>query len=177
MAYISFPSAKDPSFDKRHPGHSTIEVLTVGPYKWFERWEGTSWKKRGEEYEAFKRGFEQRLLDVLYEHCPSTRGKVDITELSTPLTTRNFVNHPHGEIYGLAHGPDRFEHRWLRPRTPIKGLYLTGADVCSAGVAGALMGGVLSSTAILGPKVMKEVFARRAGSSSTKAAEQLAGAE
>jgi all-trans-retinol 13,14-reductase len=168
LAYLSFPSAKDPSFEQRHPGHSTIEVLTVGPYDWFERWQSTSWKKRGEAYEAFKLGFEERLLEVLYTHCPSTRGKVEISELSTPLSTRNFAGHPHGEIYGLSHVPDRFEQRWLRPRSPIQGLYLTGADVCTAGVAGALMGGVLSSTAILGPKVMKEVFARR-GASAPKA--------
>ena len=32
---------------------------------------------------------------------------------------------------------------------PIQGLYLTGADVCSAGVAGALFGGVLTVSSIL----------------------------
>ena len=158
VAYLSFPSAKDPSFEQRHEGRSSIEVITWAPYEWFESWEDTAWKKRGPEYDAFKQDFQERLLEVLYTQCPSTRGKVEISELSTPLSTRNFANHPRGEIYGLAHSPDRFEQRWLRPRTPVKGLYLTGSDVCSAGVGGALMGGVLCSTAILGPKVMKAVF-------------------
>ena len=164
VVYLSFPSAKDPDFQRRYPGRSTIEAITLAPYSWFESWEGTTWKKRGADYDAFKGELEARLLETLYEQAPATRGKVEICELSTPLTTRNFANHPRGEIYGLAHTPARFEQRWLRPRTPIKGLYLTGADVCSAGVGGALMGGMLCSSAVLGRNVLGTVLQRKAQS-------------
>jgi all-trans-retinol 13,14-reductase len=34
--YISFPSAKDPTFQDRFPGRATIEVITLAPYEWFE---------------------------------------------------------------------------------------------------------------------------------------------
>jgi len=43
-------------------------------------------------------------------------------ELSTPITTRHFVRHPHGEMYGLAHTPQRFGERLLKPRTAIREL-------------------------------------------------------
>jgi all-trans-retinol 13,14-reductase len=161
LVYLSFPSAKDPDFQRRYPGHSTIEAITLAPYEWFKAWESTSWKKRGADYDAFKDDLETRLLETLYEQAPGTRGRVEICELSTPLTTRNFANHPHGEIYGLAHTPGRFEQRWLRPQTPIKGLYLTGADICSAGVGGALMGGMLCSSAALGRNVLSTVMQRK----------------
>ena len=164
VVYLSFPSAKDPDFQRRYPGRSTIEAITLAPYEWFERWENTAWKKRGADYDAFKGELEARLLETLHQQVPATRGKVEICELSTPLTTRNFANHPHGEIYGLAHTPARFEQRWLRPRTPIKGLYLTGADVCTAGVGGALMGGMLCSSAVLGRNVLATVLQRKAQS-------------
>ena len=36
--------------------------------------------------------------------------------------------------------------------TPVKGLYLTGQDVVTAGVGGALMGGVMTTAAMMGPK-------------------------
>ena len=162
VVYLSFPSAKDPDFDRRYPGHSTVEAVTLGPYAPFQAWEKTSWKKRGAEYDELKASLSERLLHTLHKHAPGTRGKVEIAELSTPLTTRNFAAHPHGEIYGLQHTAQRFEQRWLRPRTPIKGLYLTGADVCSAGVVGALMGGMLCSSSVLQGNALGQVLKHQA---------------
>jgi|JI10StandDraft_1071094.scaffolds.fasta_scaffold00784_5 all-trans-retinol 13,14-reductase len=148
VAYLSFPSAKDPDFARRYPGRSTIEVIGVCPYDRFAPWAGTGWKKRGADYDAVKRELSDRLLEALYQQVPQLRGKVDHAELSTPLSTAHFVGHPRGEIYGLAHTPERFAARHLRPHTPVRGLFLTGADVCTAGVGGALMGGVLTATAL-----------------------------
>jgi|JI10StandDraft_1071094.scaffolds.fasta_scaffold02828_9 all-trans-retinol 13,14-reductase len=148
VAYLSFPSAKDPDFANRFPGRATVEVIGVAPYAAFAPWAGTPWKKRGADYEALKASLRDRLLAELYRQCPAVEGKVDHAELSTPLTTQHFAGHPSGEIYGLAHTPERFAARHLRPHTPIANLFLTGADICTAGVGGALMGGVLTATAI-----------------------------
>lgn len=149
LVYISFPSAKDPDFARRFPGRATVEAITVAPYDWFEAWEGTPWKKRGEDYEAFKEELSQRMLEVLYEQVPQLRGKVAVYELSTPLTTQHFCAYEGGEIYGLEHSPSRFRRRFLRPHTAIKGLYLTGQDIATCGVAGALFGAVLCAGAVL----------------------------
>jgi phytoene dehydrogenase-like protein len=94
------------------------------------------------------------MLDVLLGEHPSLRGRVEHAELSTPLSTRNFAGHPQGEIYGLAHVPARFEARALRPQTRLPGLYLTGADLVSAGVAGALLGGTLAAVAVAGREML-----------------------
>jgi all-trans-retinol 13,14-reductase len=149
MVFISFPSAKDPDFERRHPGRATVEVIGLGAHAWFERWRGTRWKKRGEEYDAFKERLAQRMLEALYLQVPQLRGKVDHYELATPLTTEHFCNFSHGEIYGIDHTPERFRQRFLAPGTPVKGLYLTGADIVTCGVGGAMMGGVLTASAIL----------------------------
>jgi all-trans-retinol 13,14-reductase len=85
------------------------------------------------------------------------RGKIDYYELSTPLSTRSFTDHQRGESYGLAHVPERFRLSCLGPRTTVRGLYLTGADVTAAGVTGAMMGGVLSASAILRRNLMSVV--------------------
>ena len=158
LVYLSFPSAKDPDFSRRHPGRSTIEAITLGSYDAFRKWENTSWKKRGAEYDELKASLSERLLETLYKHAPRTRGRVEIAELSTPLTTKNFAAHPDGAIYGLAHTPSRYEQRWLRPRTPIKGLYLSGADVVSAGLMGAMMGGFVCASAVLNGNVLGQVL-------------------
>ncbi|MCO5182964.1 MAG: NAD(P)/FAD-dependent oxidoreductase [Anaerolineae bacterium] len=148
LVFISFPSAKDPDWENRYPGTATVEVLTLAPYEWFRQWEDTKWKRRGDEYEAFKEQLSQRLLAVLYRYEPQLRGKVAHYELSTPLSTRKFANYRHGEIYGVAHTPDRFAQKFLRPHTPVANLYLTGQDIVTAGVGGALMAGVLTISAI-----------------------------
>jgi phytoene dehydrogenase-like protein len=158
FVYISFPSAKDPDFERRHPGRATIDVITAMPYESFAKWEATPWKKRGTEYDALKDRLARRLLDVLYTHVPQTRGKVDVFELSTPLTTQHFCNYASGEIYGIDHTPQRFAQRWLRPRTAVRGLYLTGQDISSCGIAGALIGGVLSASAVLGKNLMAKIM-------------------
>jgi phytoene dehydrogenase-like protein len=156
-AYISFPSAKDPTFAERYPGRSTIQVIALAKYDWFTRWEDQQWKRRDEGYEAFKQRFTDRLLEVLYTNMPQVRGKVDHAELSTPLSTRHFANYSRGELYGLAHSPARFRQRFLRPKTPVRNLFLTGQDVTVCGVAGAMAGGVLCASAILGRNVMSAV--------------------
>ena len=57
--------------------------------------------------------------------------------------------------------PARFAARQLRPHTPIAGLYLTGADICTAGVGGALMGGVLTAAAITRKNLIAAILGDR----------------
>jgi all-trans-retinol 13,14-reductase len=148
VAYLSFPSAKDPDFERRHPGRATIDVISFAPWQWFKHWDGSPWKKRGADYESFKAQLAERLMAALLSRCPQIEGHVDHAELSTPVSTKHFAGHPEGELYGLSHSPARFAARQLRVHTGVKGLYLTGADVCTAGVGGALMGGLLTATTV-----------------------------
>ncbi len=149
VVYVSFPSAKDPSFAERHPGRATLELVTVAPWGWFSTWDGSRWKKRGADYDALKTKLTERLLSTLDKHVPQARAHVTHAELSTPLSTKHFAAWEHGEIYGIDHGPARFREKWLKPQTKIPGLYLTGQDVVTCGVAGALLGGSICASAIL----------------------------
>ncbi|MCX4243755.1 phytoene desaturase family protein [Paraliomyxa miuraensis] len=158
VAYISFPSAKDPEFESRHPGRATIEVVTLAPWERFERWADRPWKKRGSEYAEYKERLTQRLLEPLLRFEPQVREHIELTELSTPLSTRHFTAYGHGEIYGLSHDPERFEHRFLRPRTPLRGLYLTGQDIVTCGVGGALLSGFLTASAITGENLVMKTL-------------------
>jgi all-trans-retinol 13,14-reductase len=160
MLYFTFPSAKDPDFQRRHPGRATIDVITMASWDWFSKWSGTAWQKRGADYEALKRQFQARMLEAVFTRLPQLRGKVDHAELSTPLSAVHFGGHPRGETYGLESSPARFR-LGLRAQTSVPGLYLTGADLASSGVGGAAVGGVLTAAAILGPKVSWELM--RAG--------------
>ncbi|MCC6373733.1 MAG: FAD-dependent oxidoreductase, partial [Moraxellaceae bacterium] len=58
------------------------------------------------------------------------------------------------EIYGLDHDPKRFEQTWLRTKTDIDGLYLTGQDIMTCGVVGAMIGGLMTAINIGGVKAL-----------------------
>lgn len=159
VVYASFPSAKDPDFARRHPGRATVDLVTMARWQWTERWQGTRWRHRGADYQAHKRHVTDRLLEALYAQRPQLRGTVDVAELSTPLSAAHFGGFARGELYGVDHGPARYSSA-LRPTTPVPGLYLAGADIATAGVAGALLGGVMAAGAILGVRVMGDVLRR-----------------
>jgi all-trans-retinol 13,14-reductase len=162
VVYLSFPSAKDPDFERRHPGKATIEIVAPAPYEIFAPWAGKTWGKRGDDYAALKQAYGERLLEHLYDKLPQLRGRVDYWEVSTPLSMQWFCGWERGELYGLDHDPQRMRQRWLRPKTRVPGLWLTGQDIMSCGVSGAMMGGLASATAVAGARrmmpVMKQIF-------------------
>ncbi len=162
VVYISFPSAKDPDYENRHPGTATIEIVAPAPYEWFEKWHDKTWSKRGDEYELFKISLGERLMEHLYDKLPYLRGKVDYFEISTPLSTNWFGGYQRGELYGLAHTPERMQQDWLRPKTTIPGLWLTGQDILTCGVTGAMMSGLITTMSMVGPRrmgpLMKQIY-------------------
>tara|TARA_B100001778_G_C18532771_1_gene604453 strand:+ start:1 stop:951 length:951 start_codon:yes stop_codon:yes gene_type:complete len=157
LVYISFPSSKDPTWDKRYPGKSTIDVITLLPYEVFSKWEGSKWMNRGKEYDDLKEKIAQRLLECLFLQLPNLKDKIDHYELSSPLTTQNFVNYKKGELYGIDHDPGRFNQSFLKPKTQIKNFFLTGQDIVTAGVGGALFSGLLTASTMLGKNLISKI--------------------
>jgi len=146
--FLSFPSTKDSEWHDRFPTKSTAHIIAEAPYEWFAAWSQGRIHHRGEEYEAIKAKLTRRLLDAMYEQFPKLRGKVLQTDLGTPLSTQFYLRAPAGESYGLSHTPQRFRQEWMRPHSPVPGLYMTGTDTLSAGVFGALVSGFLSAVAV-----------------------------
>jgi all-trans-retinol 13,14-reductase len=159
MVYVSFPAAKDPDFANRHPGRATVDVIAAAPFDWFEQWADSRWKHRDAEYDAFKERLAERMLETLYAQLPQLRGKVAFHEISTPLTTQHFAGYERGELYGIDHTPQRFRQGFLKPSTPIPGLYLTGQDIVTCGVAGAMFGGVLTATTLMRTRLLPGLVA------------------
>ena len=158
FVYISSSAARDTTWSKRYPDKSVMELVAVVPQDEFAQWQGSDWGKRGAEYEAKKEAWSQRLLDVLYEQYPQLKGKVDYYELSSPLSTQFFMKHQQGEIYGLAHTPDRYKQSGLRPKTDIEGLFLAGQDALTSGVVGAAMSGAFAAVEVLGDDYQQQLL-------------------
>ena len=91
------------------------------------------------------------LEEGLYKYYPQTRGKVDFTMVGSSLTFNYYLRSHRGEVYGLESHPERFQaDDWLRARSAVPGLYMTGQDVTTLGVTGALMSGIITAHATLG---------------------------
>lgn len=138
--YLSFPSLKNAEADG-----NTAEIIAFTDYAHFEPWKQQPWGKRDPEYRRLKDSIADSLLRFVDARYPGFRNLVDYSELSTPITTEHFASHPRGSIYGVACTPERFVASaapWCNPVSPVENLYLTGADVSSPGIAGAMMGAI-----------------------------------
>ncbi|BAJ32212.1 putative oxidoreductase [Kitasatospora setae KM-6054] len=150
--FLSFSCAKDPTWTERSPGRSTGEILAYVRPELFAPFRGSRPRHRDPAYLELKAELTAHLLGVLHRELPGTRGRVAHHELGTPLTAEHFTGWPGGSLYGLAKdvtafGDGRHPGRadWLRPRTAVDGLYLSGQDCLAGGFLGAATGGLLAA--------------------------------
>ena len=152
--FVTFPSVKDPDWARDYPGRSTVEMYGYTNFEHFERWADAA---RDEGYARIKEEIGERLLDGLARYVPGVRDAVDVMEVSTPLSYERFLRRQRGGFMGFEASPERFRTRWLRAPTPIAGLYLSGQDVTSDGVIGALTGGVIAASSALGEDILRVI--------------------
>ncbi|MEM1414997.1 MAG: NAD(P)/FAD-dependent oxidoreductase [Myxococcota bacterium] len=157
-SFITFPSVKDPDWDRDYPGRATVEMFGYTSFEHFERWSHTN--VRNDAYTTRKERIGARLLDELERFAPGVRDAVEVMEVSTPLSYERYLKRRRGGFMGYEASPARFRARWLRAPTPIPGLFLSGQDVTSDGVIGALSGGLLAASAVLGKNLMQEIVGR-----------------
>ena len=157
VLYVSFPSTKDPTWQEQFPGKSSMEAITFSSDEWYADWKIKEWKNRGDKYEKIKDDLTDRIMNIVYKNVPQVKDKIDYIELSTPLTVQSLANYDKGEMYGIEHGPERFKQKWLKPKTPIKDLFLTGQDVTTVGFTSALFSGLLTTSVILKKNLTKDL--------------------
>lgn len=153
MVFLSFSANSD--LEGKVP---TAQILTFADSSSFREWGSLPLKGRGAEYEGMKNQISLRLIEFVERSLPGFKALVDFYELATPLTFESYSKHPQGAIYGIPLSVNRFENPWISAKTPLKGLYLTGADIAGPGIAGAMMGGVLTLSEIVGLSVFGKVF-------------------
>lgn len=160
LLFISFPSAKDPTWASRHPGKSTATVVTVASYSWFEKWENERIMHRGKEYINAKQALGEMIWKQTMALFPQLKGKVQYFDVGTPVTNKYYLAANKGEMYGMDHNIERFSPSSsveLRPETPMKNLYLTGQDIFNCGFVGAAFGGLLCASSVLGRNVYEDL--------------------
>jgi len=155
--YLSFPSLKDPEHEQGDEQRQTGECVTFIPWDEMEQWKDSSREKREADYIIWKERIAQRMLKELRQRVPEIMKHLCYYELSSPLTAHHFTRAHHGGIYSLEATPRRFSMLELRPRTPIRGFYLTGVDIAGIGVDSAMVGGMLTAS-VIHPLLLSRLF-------------------
>ncbi len=150
--FVSFVSLKDPAHDPGSEHKHAGEIVAWADWSTVQRWAELPPGERGDDYKDFKSRVETVLFEQFKTYFPRVAELVVFRELATPLATASITGHRKGSFYGLDVTPKRVMSDALRMKTPIKGLYLTGQDVLSPGIPGALWGGLLCAASI-DPKV------------------------
>ncbi len=96
------------------------------------------------------------MPEQFVRYFPGLAPMITFRELSTPLPTVAFTGHERGSFYGLETTPRRMLSRALNAQTPIPGLFLSGRDVMSPGISGAMFGGAFAAASIE-PRVLQHL--------------------
>jgi phytoene dehydrogenase-like protein len=151
MIMVTFPSIKAGDADSPK---TTCQLLCMAEFAWFEKYAGRRSRRRGEEYKALKADWGRRLVDVLLRFYPQLEGRIDLVDVSTPLSIQHYLGADEGGAVGLDHTPSRFTDwevvRHLDARTKIPGLWLTGQDTVTCGQPIVQGAGLITALRILG---------------------------
>lgn len=148
MAFVSFPSLKDPTHDPGPSNKHTGQMMVLADWSAVAGFADGGADERPAEWAALKHDVEAKLMAFFTKKFPALQPMVVYQELGTPLATALFTGHEKGGFYGVETTPRRVLSEALKARTPLPGLFLTGQDVMTPGIAGALYGGMLGAAAI-----------------------------
>lgn len=146
--FISFPSLKDPMHDPGKSNRHTGEAFVWADWSDVAEFAAGGAEARADEWRSLKQHVEAKLKAFFVAKFPALEQLIVHCELGTPLATASFTGHAKGGFYGIETTPRRLLSDALKARTPVPGLFLSGQDVATPGIAGALMGGMLGAAAI-----------------------------
>ena len=124
-----------------------ISIICPCSYKQVEKWGDSVVGRRDEAYYEWKKQAGEAIIGVSKVYCEDKLGDLRIVDVATPLTFRDYMHAPHGCLYGAKH---RVCDMPFMPRTRVKGLYLSGQAIISAGVMGAMVAGFVTAASITG---------------------------
>ena len=152
-AFITFPSMKDKEWSLKHPGKVSCQMLVMSDYSWFENFKGIE-NERLDGYKEIKEKWLRKCISIFLQYFPKAKDKIEVMDISTPLSIEYYLNAARGGAVGLDVTPTRFVdsaiRRQLDPVTDIPGLYLTGQDTILCGVTLAQLSGVITAFRISG---------------------------
>lgn len=133
------------------PDRLLLSMLTAGYDAYWAPWEATQTRRRGSDYIEAKMKLAGRLIQRV-EPIVGRLRQIEVIDVYTPLSIRDWVNSPGGSAYGVMRCEDQLLSAAMLNRTAVKGLYMAGQSVMAPGVLGTILGSLITAKFIVGPK-------------------------
>ena len=145
VIYVCTPAvSKDPN------NAESIAVMAYMSIAEMDEWKNTfntiaDQSERGERYEQFKKEKEELVIQRLEKRFPDIRQAILNVYSSTPLTYKDYLGTPEGELYGVIKDYTNPQASIINTRTKVKNLFLTGQNIVFHGILGATVGAFVTS--------------------------------
>ncbi len=118
-----------------------LSILVYMDYEEVKEWadtENTVGKPgaRPQAYLDFKKRKEEQVIKKVEKLFPDIRSKIKGVYSSTPLTFRDYIGNNDGSLYGMQKDYKSFMTTFVKPKTRIPNLYLTGQNMNLHGILG-----------------------------------------
>ena len=125
-------------------GKHVLDLIYMpAPYEYFKR--GTK-----EEYQKLKEDISERMIKAAENLVPDLGKHVLVKDVSTPLTYERYTGATEGGWYDIDCSPKQAILGRIRNKTPIHGLYLTGAKTYpGSGMFASIQAGLFTADSIL----------------------------
>ena len=145
--------------DKEQGAYATKMIVNcIMSFDDVHQWADTTVGHRGIDYEVWKAGRTERVLQRMEQLYPDFRASVQHVYASSPLTIRDYYNEKEGALYGFRKDCRNIVLSQVPIYTKVHNLYLTGQNINLHGICGVPLTAVNTVEAIIGEnKIINEI--------------------
>ncbi len=125
-------------------GKSSVILISLAPYNYKNNWNTGPEGARTKQYQSLKKQVADKMVRKAQKLIPELSQNIIVKDAATPLTFQKFNWTTEGAWYG-----PRIDQTMPEHITPVKHLYLAGANTRGPGVPSAIMSGVDTAKEIL----------------------------
>ena len=119
-----------------YPEQNALDLLTPMMWHKVQKWNCQSMNVPDNDYNMFKQQTAEQCIALAESAIPDLRNAVSNYWTSTPLTWKNYINAYQGSAFGVTKDYKSPITTMFQPRTPLKGLYITGQSMILHGIMG-----------------------------------------
>lgn len=140
--YIAYMAVNPQAETSGKRGFAVIKPISLAE---FEPFFGDDYHLRYDDYTKIKDRITNQILKQAFEKFPVLKDKIQVLDISTPVTYNRYTRTVNGCMYGVRHD---VAQRQLGPRTSVKNLFLAGQSI-QLGVMGSIISGFIAASNIV----------------------------